>query len=361
MTVFLSANNATTTLAGALTTGATLIQLATGTGALFPSPTTGQYFSVTLNDALTGDVYEICYCTSRTGDQLTVTRGQEGTAAVTWLIGDFAYRALTAAQEQNLIQKTSAAGGSLSGQYPNPGIAATAVTAGRYVAGTFTVGSDGRLTGASNAPARGGFSNSTPGTYSFTVPADIDSVLLEIWGGGGGGGGSTGAPSGGRAGGGAGYIWALISVAPAQVISYTVGAGGAGGANANGNDGGNSTFGSYLISGGGQGGQDGASGFGTTGGTGGGTTVGGSGIIAVDALTGSGGGLSGAFGTVAVYGGQGGGSFGAGSGQNAFVGYTSATAGLAGVVHGGGGGGGMNGGNGGNGANGSIRLWYGNL
>ena len=104
MAVFLSANNATTTLAAALTSGATTITLAAGTGSLFPSPGAGQFFSVTLNDALTGNIYEIAYCTARTGDSLTVTRGREGTTARAWLIGDFAYRTLTAGQEQLLPQ-----------------------------------------------------------------------------------------------------------------------------------------------------------------------------------------------------------------------------------------------------------------
>jgi len=98
--ILLSANNANTTLAAGISSSTTTIILATGTGALFPSPGTNQYFPVTLNDALTGLVYEICWCTSRTGDNLTVLRGQEGTTARAWLLGDYAYNANTAGNIQ---------------------------------------------------------------------------------------------------------------------------------------------------------------------------------------------------------------------------------------------------------------------
>ena len=98
--ILLSANNANTTLAAGISSSTTTIVMATGTGALFPSPGTNQYFPLTLNDALTGLVYEICWCTSRTGDNLTVLRGQEGTTARAWLLGDYAYNANTAGNIQ---------------------------------------------------------------------------------------------------------------------------------------------------------------------------------------------------------------------------------------------------------------------
>jgi len=98
--ILLSANNANTTLAAGISSSTTTLVLATGTGALFPSPGTNQYFPLTLNDALTGLVYEICWCTSRTGDNLTVLRGQEGTTARAWLLGDYAYNANTAGNIQ---------------------------------------------------------------------------------------------------------------------------------------------------------------------------------------------------------------------------------------------------------------------
>ena len=94
-TLFLFANNAETTLGTSLSSAATTVNLTAGSGALFPSPTAGQQFALTLNDAATGNVYEICYCTARSGDTLTVVRGREGTAAVSWFAGDLAANFVT--------------------------------------------------------------------------------------------------------------------------------------------------------------------------------------------------------------------------------------------------------------------------
>jgi hypothetical protein len=53
---------------------------------------------LTLNDAATQSVFEVLYVTAIAGASLTVLRGQEGTAATTWLTGDFAYASVTAAE-----------------------------------------------------------------------------------------------------------------------------------------------------------------------------------------------------------------------------------------------------------------------
>jgi len=98
------ANNATSALASAVTASATTIFLAAGSGELFPSPAANQYFALTLNDLATGLLTEICYCTSRNIDTLTVIRAQEGTTAIAWSAGDLAANKITAGTLANFNQ-----------------------------------------------------------------------------------------------------------------------------------------------------------------------------------------------------------------------------------------------------------------
>lgn len=98
-------NNATTTLASGITGVATSLTVSTGTGALFPSPTGADYFLVTLTN-LAGNI-EIIKCTSRTGDVLTIVRGQEGTTALAWLAGDKVELRITAAFLGSIIDNVN--------------------------------------------------------------------------------------------------------------------------------------------------------------------------------------------------------------------------------------------------------------
>ena len=104
----------------------------------------------------------------------------------------------------------------------------------------------------------------TPGTYTWTVPACVTSITVDVWGGGGGGGavwsrfnpttnGSSSAEACTAAGGGGGggFVRRTYTVVPGQNYTVVVGAGGIGGIinNAlasnraqNGSPGGNSTF-----------------------------------------------------------------------------------------------------------------------
>lgn len=104
MAIQLYTNNAKTILASAVNSSQTTITVASGKGALFPSPTTGQMFKVTMVSASDATVYEICNCTSRTGDVLTVVRGQEGTTAKPFLVNDVVGNFDTAAVMTNLVQ-----------------------------------------------------------------------------------------------------------------------------------------------------------------------------------------------------------------------------------------------------------------
>ena len=97
MSTFLFNNNATSTLAGAINNTQTTLTLSSGGGALFPNPGAGQQFSVTLLAPSNPTVLEVCWCTSRTGDVLTIVRGQEGTTGAAWSAGISVANLVTAA------------------------------------------------------------------------------------------------------------------------------------------------------------------------------------------------------------------------------------------------------------------------
>ncbi|MEI9882258.1 glycine-rich domain-containing protein [Atlantibacter hermannii] len=104
----LAANNAQTVLAAGISSSATSITVNTGTGALFPAPVSGtSYFKLTLVDAATGSLTEIVHVTARTGDVMTIQRGQEGTSARAWSANDLAANMMTAGSFDALLQKQS--------------------------------------------------------------------------------------------------------------------------------------------------------------------------------------------------------------------------------------------------------------
>jgi hypothetical protein len=88
MANMLFANNAATTLASGITSSATSLTVAAGTGSIFPSPTGSQYFYCTLIDAATNSVIEIVQVTARSTDTFTIVRAQDGTSASAYLAGD---------------------------------------------------------------------------------------------------------------------------------------------------------------------------------------------------------------------------------------------------------------------------------
>lgn len=81
-------NNASTVLASNITAIQTTLPLNSGTGSLFPSPTGGDYFMVTVVSATNPALYEVMQCTSRSVDTLTVVRAQEGTSAQAFSASD---------------------------------------------------------------------------------------------------------------------------------------------------------------------------------------------------------------------------------------------------------------------------------
>ena len=95
MTQFIFANNVNTTLAAAVTSSSTTLTLASSNH-LPSSIPSGSYLALTLNDAATRSVFEIVYATSISGATVTVIRGQEGTTAQNWQVGDYIYASNTA-------------------------------------------------------------------------------------------------------------------------------------------------------------------------------------------------------------------------------------------------------------------------
>lgn len=101
----LAANNAQTVLASGISALATTMTVNTGTGALFPFPSSGvSYFKLTHVDAATGQLTEIVHVTARTGDTMTISRGQEGTTARAWSANDIAANMMTAGTLSLLAQ-----------------------------------------------------------------------------------------------------------------------------------------------------------------------------------------------------------------------------------------------------------------
>ena len=220
----------------------------------------------------------------------------------------------------------------------------------------------------------------TAGANSWTAPAGVTSISVEVWGGGGGGGGDNNTVGNGAGGGGGGAYARLDSfaVTPGTGYAYTVGgAGSAGAANDGpGGTGGNSFFVNTLTLNA-VGGVGGAGGDGTAGGAGGLAssstgdfkTSGGSGRTSAVADQGGGGGGSGG---TAVYGTTATGTAGAGAvtggGPGGSGGSDAAGSAPASVPGGGGGGGGASSGSrdgtdraGGAGRAGQVRITYKNV
>lgn len=225
--------------------------------------------------------------------------------------------------------------------------------------GTPTAGVLTNTTGGGGLRSFQVFTSGTAATY--TKPANVTSILVEMVGGGGGGGGITAgattiAVSGG--GGGGGYCRHFIASA-AGTYTYTVGGGGAGGVGASVGTTGTATTFSTLTANGGAGGTVGtaaaaSAAFVAPGGAGG-TATGGN-VANIQGYAGGSGFIS----LTSTQAGQGGASqF---SGISATQTATTAN-GVAGQLYGGGGGGalgGLSGGttqNGGAGAAGIIIVW----
>jgi hypothetical protein len=101
----LFANNAVGVLAQDVAPGATALTLSSGNGNRFPQPANGDYALATLigvNANGQESQWEIVKITNRTGDVLTVERGQEDTEATEWQAGARLEQRLTKGTLENL-------------------------------------------------------------------------------------------------------------------------------------------------------------------------------------------------------------------------------------------------------------------
>lgn len=103
----LFANNASSTLAGAITSSAISCNVASGGGAKFPDPGLNEFFVMTFTDNATGLLNEIVWVTAVTGDTFTLIRAQEGTDALNWLAGDACAQLWTAGQAGAMVQQVA--------------------------------------------------------------------------------------------------------------------------------------------------------------------------------------------------------------------------------------------------------------
>lgn len=81
-------NNAATTLASGISSSATSLTVASGTGALFPTLSGSNIFYATLQNASSGTPIEIVKVTARSTDTFTIVRAQDGTSASAFNSGD---------------------------------------------------------------------------------------------------------------------------------------------------------------------------------------------------------------------------------------------------------------------------------
>ena len=331
MAVVLFGNNASSNLAGAISSTALTANLTAGTGVLFPNPSANQYYVDTFVDAATGLLNEIVWVTGRSTDTITIVRAQEGTTALNWLAGDIVANFWTAGQAAAMLQS-----GQYQTQSANYGTDVGSVNAisvvlspaptsltpligapirvllantttnatptltingltpltivnpnGSQIASPLWAGSiaefiyDGthaQLMSITRSQSLGApiFITAT-GAWTQVVPVGVERAKVTIGGGGGGGGGCTGSQAGGGGGGGAVGIFFLTGLVPGQNLSGTIGLGGtasAGGSTAG--TGGSTTLlnNSVLIAtaAGGLGGA--SSGISAFGGTGGAITIG---------------------------------------------------------------------------------------
>jgi hypothetical protein len=186
-------NNASSTLAGAISAAATSVPVASGEGARFPVLAAGDWFPATIVKVVAGVVsQEIVYVTARSGDTFTVTRAQEGTTALSFSGGDKIEVRLTAGTVSLIEGQETLKNKTITGHKETktaPAIASGVVPIDCSAGNAFAVSMTANITSfdISNVPASGTL-------YSFilelaatgtarTVTWSFDGVTVK-WSGG---------------------------------------------------------------------------------------------------------------------------------------------------------------------------------
>lgn len=110
-------NNASAALASGINNLVTALSVATGQGNLYPTLSGSDYFYATLVDA--SNNIEVIKVTARSGDSMTIVRGQDGTTARSWAAGDklevrVTSAGLAAIQQEAVDGSTSTLGSALA-------------------------------------------------------------------------------------------------------------------------------------------------------------------------------------------------------------------------------------------------------
>ena len=100
----LYSNNATSRLVAGISNVSLSLQVSAGTGALFPNPTGGDFFLLTLYKLVSGieTATEIVKVTARATDVMTIVRAQESTTALAFAESDWVQHRPTAAKATEL-------------------------------------------------------------------------------------------------------------------------------------------------------------------------------------------------------------------------------------------------------------------
>ena len=175
-----------TTLSAASSSTATTFTVSSSTN--LPTLASGEVLPITLNDAATRLVFEICYVTGISGNVLTVERAQEGTSAQNWNVGDFIWNGPTAgtALLQNTVDAFTTSGLiTASGGLTTGTIAGSPNFSGGLTIPNATANNEPAALGQvlNSSPATAGGTNVTSTSQSITTPsftAPSNGVLLLL-------------------------------------------------------------------------------------------------------------------------------------------------------------------------------------